>query len=105
MGVSPLRGFILRQAVVVLAIPFVWLTLLMKKYAPICGRRKTRVLVEFCNATGALYSVFFIAIIISGWLADVRRRQMNWELLIHAQCKGSRSCGAIGTYPLTQNDY
>ena len=45
-----------------MVIPFILLTLLVKKHM---SKPKTRVLVELSNSLGTLYSVFFISVVIS----------------------------------------
>jgi len=65
MGVNPVRAFAVRQCVALCAIPFIFVSLLGKKYAPIVRKPQTRVAVELANAVGTLYSLFFISIVIS----------------------------------------
>jgi len=65
VGSSPVRSFALRQAAPLVVIPIVATTIAVKKYACCCKNSVTHARLEATNAVGAIYTLFFISILLS----------------------------------------
>jgi len=65
IGPSTGRSFGIRLLVPPVSAIIVFTSLCLKKYLPVYGQRSTRIVLDFTNAIGTVFNIFFISLVVS----------------------------------------